>query len=112
MDASILCHIDVPPPRIKRVYMMSIVGSMLHGSVYYVTIGCCPAYTCIDFVSMLSSSLEKKGMYVPCKHLHFIFAKMMSCDSKVDIFIHQSTLSWNEVYCLFQKDKLRIFISM
>jgi hypothetical protein len=37
MDALILCHIGVPPPRIGRVYMMSIVGSMLHASVYDVT---------------------------------------------------------------------------
>jgi hypothetical protein len=33
-----------------------------------------------------------------------MFAKGMSCDLKVDIFIPQPTLSWNEVYHLLQKD--------
>jgi len=106
MDASILLHIDIPPPGIGCVCTMSIDGSMLHGSVYDVAIECCLACTCIDFVSLLSSSIKKKGKYVPCKLLYFIFAKKMSCNPKVDIFIHQPTLSWNEVYCLLQKDKI------
>jgi hypothetical protein len=80
--------------------ILSTVSSMLHGNVYDVIIGCYPTCTCIDFVSMLSSSIEKKGKCVPCKHLYFIFAKRMSCDSKIDIFTHQPTLSWNEVYHL------------
>jgi hypothetical protein len=99
MDASILHHIDIPPLGIGCVYMMSIDGSMLHGSGYDVTIECYLACTCIGFVFLLSSSIIKKGKYVPCKLLYFIFAKKMSWDLKVDIFIHEPTLSWNEVYC-------------
>jgi hypothetical protein len=64
------------------------------------------------FLSLLSSSIRKKGKYVSCKLLYFIFTKKMSCDLKVDIFIHQPTLSWNEVYCFLQKDNLCIFINM
>jgi hypothetical protein len=112
MDALILHHIDIPPLGIKHVHTISTASFVLHGSVYDVIIKCYLACTCIDFVFMLSSSIEKKGKYVPCKHLYFIFAKRMSCDSKVDIFIHQPTLSWNEVYHLLQKNKLRFFISM
>jgi hypothetical protein len=76
MNASILHHSDIPSPLgIAHVYMMSTIGCMLHGNVYDVTIGCYAACTCIDFVYMLSSFTGKKGNYVPCKHLYFIFAK-------------------------------------
>lgn len=112
MYASILHHIDTPPLGIGCVYTMLIDGSLLLANVYDVTIECCPGCTCIDFVSLLSSSIRKKGKYVSCKLLHFIFTKKMFCDLKVDIFIHQPTLSWNEVYCFLQKDNLWIFISI
>jgi len=58
---------------------------------------------------MLSFSIWKKGKYVACEHLYFMFAKGMSCDLKVDIFIHQPTLTWNEVYHLLQWDKVWTF---
>jgi hypothetical protein len=48
---------------------------------------------CFYFVFILSSFIGKKGKYVPCKHLHFIFAKRMYFDPKVDIFVHKSTSS-------------------
>jgi hypothetical protein len=62
MDASILRHIDVPPNGIGCVYTMSIVDSMLHGSVYDVIIGCYLICTCIDFISVLSSSIKIKNI--------------------------------------------------
>jgi hypothetical protein len=55
MYASILHHIDTPPLGIGCVYTMLIDGSLLHASVYDVTIECCLGCTCIDFVSLLST---------------------------------------------------------
>ncbi len=49
MYASILHHINTPPLGIGCVYTMLIDGSLLHASVYDVTIECCLGCTCIDF---------------------------------------------------------------
>ncbi len=106
MDVSILHHIDLPPLEIEHVYIISIFGSMLHGYVCDVTMRCYLACSCFDFISMLSFSIGNKEKYVLCKHLYFIFAKRMSCDPKIDIFIHQLTLSWNEVHCLLLQDNI------
>jgi hypothetical protein len=60
MNASILHHIEVPPPRIRCVYIISNVNSMLHDGIYEVTMGCYPTCICIDFILMLTSSIGKK----------------------------------------------------
>lgn len=88
MDVSILHHIDFPPLGIGHVYTIPIFASMLHGNVYDVTMGCYLACSCFDFISMLSLSIGNKEKYVLIKHLYFIFVKRMSCDPKIDIFIH------------------------
>jgi hypothetical protein len=38
--------------------------------------------------------------------LYFIFTKITNYDPKVDFFIHQPTLSWNEVHHSLQKDRV------
>ncbi len=88
MDVSSLHHIDIPSFGIGHVYTISIFGSMLHDNVYDVTMGCYLTCSCFDFISMLSFSIGNKEKYALCKHLYFIFAKRMSCDPKIDIFIH------------------------
>jgi hypothetical protein len=100
MDVSILHYIDLSPPGIGHVYTIPIFGSMLHGNVYDVTMGCYLACSCFYFIAILLVSIGNKKKYVLCKHLYFIFVKRMSSDPKIDIFIHQLTLSWNEVHCL------------
>jgi hypothetical protein len=60
VKASILHHIEVPPPRIRHVYIVSIINSMLHDDIYEVTMGCYPTCTCIDFILMLTYSIGKK----------------------------------------------------
>jgi len=85
--------IDVPPLGIGCVYIISIISTMLHGNVYDVIVGCYLVFICFDFVFTLSSFIGKKGKYVPCKNLHFIFAKRMYFDPKVDFIVHKSTPS-------------------
>jgi hypothetical protein len=60
MDALILHHIDVPPPRIGCVYTISTIGCMLHDNVYDVIVGCHLACTCIDFIFMLHHLLFER----------------------------------------------------
>jgi hypothetical protein len=93
LEALILHHIDVPPLGIGCVYVNSTIGTMLHGNVYDIKVGCYLVFIFFNFVFILSSFIGKKGKHVPCKHLHFIFAKRMYFDPKVDIFIHKSTSS-------------------
>lgn len=100
MDVSILHHIDLPPPGIGHVYTISIFGSMLHGNVYDVTMGCSLLVVVLILFLCCHFLLEIRKKYVLIKHLYFIFVKRMSCDPKIDIFIHWLTLSWNEVHCL------------
>jgi hypothetical protein len=65
MNQSIWHPFEVPPPRIGRVYIVSIVNSMLHDGTYEVTLGCYPTCTCIDFILLLTSSIGKKEKNVP-----------------------------------------------
>jgi hypothetical protein len=71
-----------------------------HGGVkvvtYEMTIGVLANCTCLDFMSMLTS-LKKRGKYIPCKHLYFIYRVKIFCDHKTDDFIKQPTLSINEI---------------
>lgn len=59
MNASILHHIEVSPPRLRCVYIISNVNSMLHDGIYEVTMGRYPTCICIDFILMLTSSIGK-----------------------------------------------------
>jgi len=71
-----------------------------HGGVkvvtYELTIGVIPNCSCSNFVSM-STSLKKRGKFIPCKYLHFIYKTKMFCDYKTNDFINQPTLSINKI---------------
>jgi hypothetical protein len=99
MNALVLCHIQVPPLGIRCVSIVSTINFMLHDNFYEVIVGCYPTCTCIDFISMLASSIGKEGKYVSCKHLYFIYAKRTNCNAK-KFFIHQPTLNWNAIHRL------------
>jgi len=67
---------------------------------YHVTIGDFPSCNYLDFVKMFMAALSKRGKWVPCKHLYYIFYHVMHCNPKLDVCIHQPTLSFDEVSCL------------
>ena len=46
---------------------------------------------------MTSSAIGRRGMYVNCKHLYYVFRFLCKLDYKVDTFIHAPTLSMDEV---------------
>jgi hypothetical protein len=64
---------------------------------YFVTIADMPHCTCLDFTKMSSQSLGKKGKWVYCKHLYYVFRFLCKVDYSSDKFIHAPTYSYNEV---------------
>ncbi len=49
-----------------------LCGKVSNKKQYEVTIRNFLAYNCMDFVTMVSSSLRKQGKWVPCKHIDYV----------------------------------------
>lgn len=65
--------------------------------IYNITLCNFPSCTCSHYGSMNETSIGKRGMYVNCKHLYYIFRYFCKLDYKIDTFIHAPTLSLDEV---------------
>jgi hypothetical protein len=52
--------------------------------------------SCMDFASMIASSLSNWGPWVPCKHLYYIMQYAIYSRIR-EPFIHYPSWSWNEV---------------
>ena len=68
-----------------------------NANVYNITLCNFPACTCPHYNNMTSSAIGRRGMYVNCKHLYYVFRFLCKLDYKVDTFIHAPTLSMDEV---------------
>jgi hypothetical protein len=64
---------------------------------YLITIGTFPECSCEFFKDMATKSLGRRGGWVSCKHLYFVFTVIGSLKSERDAFIHAPTFSFNEV---------------
>ena len=64
---------------------------------YHVEIGDIPHRTCSDFKKMSSHALGKKGKWVYCKHLYYVFKFLCKVDYESHRFIHAPTYIYNEV---------------
>jgi len=60
----------------ERIYYI-ILGPIENRNQYEITIGTFLTCSCIDFVSMLTSSLSGRGKWVHCKHLYYILQIVM-----------------------------------
>ena len=69
---------------------------------YRITIGDIPHCTCPDFTKMSSQALGKKGKWVYCKHLYYVFRFLCKVDYESDKFIHAPTYTYNEVMRLLE----------
>ena len=74
-----------------------------HHMVNRVTLSNFPACTCLSFSGMVSASIGKRGKYVNCKHLYYIFRYLCKVDANKDKFIHAPSLSMDEVMILLEK---------
>ena len=69
---------------------------------YHITIGYILHCTCPDFTKMSSQALGKKGKWVYCKHLYYVFRFLCKVDYESDKFIYAPTYTYNEVMCLLE----------
>jgi len=67
---------------------------------YHVAIRDFPSCNYFDFVKMSMVAFGKRGKWVPCKHLYYIFYHVVHYNPKLDMCIHQPTLSFDKVSCL------------
>ena len=56
-----------------------------------------PNYSCYYLKEMVTKVLGKRGQWINCKYLYFIFTIICRLDIEVDDFIHARSFSFNEV---------------
>jgi hypothetical protein len=96
-----VAFVKMPPTEVRfleygKVFSIDI-NVLLNAHHYHVTIGNFPSCSYLDFVKMSMAALSKRGKWVACKHLYYIFCHVMHCNPKLDVCIHQPTLSFDEV---------------
>ena len=96
VKASILRVNLLPYPGLGAIIVLQS-GVEPNEHVYNVTLCNFPSCTCPHYVSMNSSAIGRRGQYVNCKHLYYIFRFLCQLDYKADMFIHAPTLSLDEV---------------
>ena len=85
----------IPYPGLGAVITMQS-GVEPDQKVYNVTLSNFPSCTCPHFVSMNGSSVGKRGAYVNCKHIYYVFRFFCKLDFDNDKFMHAPTLSFDE----------------
>jgi len=66
-------------------------------SQYLISIGQFPSCDCPFFKDMSSKSLGKRGQWVNCKHMYFVFVEVCGLKADVHKFIHAPSFSYNEI---------------
>jgi hypothetical protein len=66
-------------------------------SQYLITIGQFPSCDCPFFKDMSAKSLGKRGQWVNCKHMYYVFTQICNLLPEVDQFIHAPSFSYNEI---------------
>ena len=64
---------------------------------YMVTISSFPECSCPNFKEMKLRSLGKRGAWTNCKHLYYVFTVTCNFQSTVDVFMHATSFSFNEI---------------
>ena len=77
------------------VIIMLSFKTAFNNKIYNITKFSSCIYT--NYGNMHDTSIGKRGMYINCKYLHYIFRYLCKLDYKKDTFIHSFTLNWDEV---------------
>lgn len=77
-----------------HLFYVSTPGSLLAGVHYVVSISEFPSCSCPDF----QKREAKHGTFVPCKHMYYIFLRVLNLDAQVHEFMHQAALSKTELF--------------
>jgi hypothetical protein len=96
IKGTVLGVIVLPFPGLGAIISLES-GVDLNKKVYRITISHFPECTCPNFQNMIVASIGKRGQYVNCKHLYYIFRYFCKMNCEDDKFIHSSSLSFNEV---------------
>jgi hypothetical protein len=106
-EATRLTPSNIPPPGYGQIYRL-LLGSLDNRKQYEVTINDYSACNCMDFSSMMDSSLSKWGPWVKLdkKHLYYILQYAMDYGIREPPFIHYPSSSWNEVHRLLDRAKV------
>jgi hypothetical protein len=86
----------LPYPGLGAIITL-LSGAEPNQKVYNITLSNFPSCTCPHYGGMNGTSIGKRGMYINCKHLYYIFRYFCKLDYKTDTFIHAPTLSLDEV---------------
>jgi hypothetical protein len=76
--------------------------------VYQITISHFPECTCPDFLNMAVTLIGKRGQYIDCKHLYYIFRYFCKMNCEGNKFIHSPSFSFNEVKQLLVRAQIII----
>jgi hypothetical protein len=91
----VLGIIVLPFPGLEAIISLQS-GVQPNKKVYRITISHFPEYTCPDFLNMAVASIGKRGQYVNCKHLYYIFCYFYKMNCESNKFIHSPSFSFNE----------------
>lgn len=78
----------------SHIFHVSTEGSRAKGVTYSVTISDFPRCTCEGFQKREAKHL----VYVPCKHIYYIFLQVLGLDQNAHEFIHQAALTKVELF--------------
>jgi hypothetical protein len=107
IKATVLGIIVLPFPSLGAIILLES-GVEPNKKVYRITISHFPEYTCLDFQNMVVASIGKRGQYVNCKHLYYIFRYFCKMNYEDDKFIHFPSFSFNEVKQLLVRAQIII----
>ena len=80
--------------KIHEIFAIETYGEDTHIGLYDVHIKVEPSCTCPDF-----RIRESKGKaYLACKHLYWVFLKVLGCSQNEHMFIHQPIMSRIDVH--------------
>jgi len=76
LETTLLTPSNIPPLGYGHIYRL-LLGPLKNHKQHEVMICDYLACNCVDFASMMASSLGKQGMWVPYKHLYYILQYAM-----------------------------------
>ena len=105
MDRVILKVTMIPCPRFGYVIMVQYKPAPIQ-FIYQLTVSSLPECICPALKDMISKFGHEQNLFLHCKHLYFIFVKVSNVDPKIDLFIHASSFSFNEVKLILERGLL------
>lgn len=94
---------------IKNYREQFYVNSLNSDNFYCVELSCRPVCSCIDFLkhnSMDKKQCNQRPLRIPCKHIIFVFLKILGVDQEKNCFWYQQKLYPHEInQCLVEGNK-------